>query len=63
MKTRPVAFVQAVAPVDGEAAKAQIAATVPYDLSVMTVISLTELPMTPTGKIAKAELAARAAAA
>ncbi len=63
MKTRPVAFVQAAAPIDGEAAKAQIAATVPYDLSVMTVISLTELPMTPTGKIAKAELAARAAAA
>jgi acyl-CoA synthetase (AMP-forming)/AMP-acid ligase II len=61
--TRPVAFVQAASPMDGEEIKARIAASLPYDLSVMTVISLTELPMTPTGKIAKAELAARAAAA
>ncbi|KGD96408.1 class I adenylate-forming enzyme family protein [Rhizobium sp. YS-1r] len=60
--TRPVAFVQATLPLDGEEIKAKIADALPYDLSVMTVVSLAELPMTPTGKIAKAELAARAAA-
>jgi long-chain acyl-CoA synthetase len=42
--------------------KAAIAATVPYDLSPLTLISLPAFPMTPTGKIAKAELRARAMA-
>jgi long-chain acyl-CoA synthetase len=42
--------------------KAEIAAAVPYDLAPLTLISLLAFPMTPTGKIAKAELRARAMA-
>ena len=63
LKTRPIAYVQTDTPLDEAAVKAQIADKLPYDLSVMAVVSLKELPMTPTGKIAKAELAAQAAAA
>ena len=36
--------------------KAAIAPLVPYDLTAMTVKSLAAFPMTPTGKIAKAQL-------
>ena len=42
--------------------KAAIAGGVPYDLSPLTLICLPAFPMTPTGKIAKAELRARAMA-
>jgi acyl-CoA synthetase (AMP-forming)/AMP-acid ligase II len=59
---RPVAFVQSAIEIDAVAAKSLIAATLAYDLSVMSIITLPELPMTPTGKIAKAELVARALA-
>ena len=38
--------------------KEDIAGKTPYDLAPLTVTVLDELPMTPTGKIAKAELAA-----
>jgi acyl-coenzyme A synthetase/AMP-(fatty) acid ligase len=62
MTNRPVAFVQSAIEIDASAAKSLIAATLAYDLSVMSIITLPELPMTPTGKIAKAELAARALA-
>jgi acyl-coenzyme A synthetase/AMP-(fatty) acid ligase len=42
----------------GEALKAAIAGKVSYDLSPMSVSVVADLPMTPTGKIAKGELAA-----
>jgi len=42
--------------------KAAIAPSVLYDLSALTLISLAAFPMTPTGKIAKAELRERAMA-
>ncbi|WP_375462905.1 class I adenylate-forming enzyme family protein [uncultured Methylobacterium sp.] len=56
---RPVAFAmpQPGASLDGSALKAAIAACVPYDLAPLAVVVVSELPMTPTGKIAKAELA------
>ena len=55
---RPLAYVDA----DGwsrrsrRAAKAAIVALVPYDLTPLEVRSLDSFPLTPTGKIAKAEL-------
>jgi len=57
---RPHAFVMLVAGVSssGEALKAAISGKVSYDLSPMSVSVVTDLPMTPTGKIAKGELAA-----
>ena len=57
---RPHAFVMLVAGVSssGEALKAAIAGKVSYDLSPMSVSVVTDLPMTPTGKVAKGELAA-----
>lgn len=60
----PCAFVTLVdgALADADALKAAIDGTVAYDLGPLTVRIATELPMTPTGKIAKGELAARAAA-
>ena len=42
--------------VDISKLKTAIAPLVPYDLTVMTVKGLASFPMTPTGKIAKAEL-------
>jgi long-chain acyl-CoA synthetase len=48
---------------DGAALKSAIADRTPYDLSLLTVETVVELPMTPTGKISKAELAARHAEA
>jgi long-chain acyl-CoA synthetase len=54
---RPVAYVTlADGAVDLDKLKAAIAPLVPYDLTAMTVRSLAEFPMTPTGKIAKAQL-------
>lgn len=54
---RPVAFVIA----DGDAfdpadLKQRIQAMVPYDLNPLEIFRVKEFPMTPTGKIAKAEL-------
>ncbi len=42
--------------------KSAIAGKVSYDISALRVSVVSELPMTPTGKIAKADLAARLAA-
>lgn len=58
---RPRAFVTAhyAAELDGERLKASIRAELPYSLDLLTVDVLPELPMTPTGKIAKGELAER----
>jgi acyl-coenzyme A synthetase/AMP-(fatty) acid ligase len=43
--------------------KAAIAGKVNYDIAPMIVNVVEDLPMTPTGKIAKGELAARVAGA
>lgn len=60
---RPVGYVTVHGDgIDLAAVKAAIAAAVPYDLSPLTLISLPAFPMTPTGKIAKAELRERAMA-
>jgi acyl-CoA synthetase (AMP-forming)/AMP-acid ligase II len=40
--------------------KAAIAKSLPYDLASLSLINLPAFPMTPTGKIAKAELRERA---
>jgi long-chain acyl-CoA synthetase len=54
---RPIAYVTlADGAVDLDNLKAAIAPLVPYDLTAMTVRSLAAFPMTPTGKIAKAQL-------
>jgi len=58
---RPLAFVQLL---DGhrlepETLKAALVGTVPYELGPLRVHIVADLPMTPTGKISKAELAAR----
>lgn len=62
---RPHAFVTLLssAAISAEALKAAIAGKVSYDLSPMSVSVVADLPMTPTGKIAKGELAARLASA
>ena len=57
---RPVAFVTGT-PDGPQALIAAIADELPYDLSLLTIETLAELPMTPTGKIAKADLARAAA--
>ena len=48
--------------VDLDRLKALIAAHLSYDLAPLTLKSLSAFPMTPTGKIAKAELRAQAIA-
>jgi long-chain acyl-CoA synthetase len=54
---RPVAYVTlADGSIDLAALKRAIAPLVPYDLTPLVVKSLVAFPMTPTGKIAKAEL-------
>jgi long-chain acyl-CoA synthetase len=54
---RPVAYVTLTDELsDFTAIKAAIAKLVPYDLTPLTIKSLQSFPMTPTGKIAKAEL-------
>jgi acyl-CoA synthetase (AMP-forming)/AMP-acid ligase II len=58
---RPIAFVTLEAPgVDPAKLKQAIRSEVDYDLAPLTITIVEELPMTPTGKIAKAELAERA---
>jgi acyl-CoA synthetase (AMP-forming)/AMP-acid ligase II len=61
----PHAFVMALPGVSLDAAvlKAAIAGKVNYDIAPMIVNVVEDLPMTPTGKIAKGELAARVAGA
>ena len=44
--------------VDGAALKAAILDKTPYDLAKLTIEVVAELPMTPTGKISKADLSA-----
>jgi acyl-coenzyme A synthetase/AMP-(fatty) acid ligase len=53
---RPVAFVTLSSDADLLNLKAAIAPLVPYDLAPLTIRSLSDFPMTPTGKIAKADL-------
>jgi acyl-coenzyme A synthetase/AMP-(fatty) acid ligase len=54
---RPVAYVTTTGgTVDPAALKSAIAALVSYDLAPLTIRTLPAFPMTPTGKIAKAEL-------
>lgn len=62
---RPHAFVTLAegSTADGDGLKAAVRGAVPYDITPLTVRVLDELPMTPTGKIAKADLAARFAGA
>jgi len=61
---RPYAFITAQpgASLQAEALKSAIAGKVSYDITPMIVKVVAELPMTPTGKIAKGELAARLSA-
>jgi acyl-CoA synthetase (AMP-forming)/AMP-acid ligase II len=49
--------------IEGDSLKRAIEGKVAYDLAPLIVYIVAELPMTPTGKIAKAELAARWSAA
>jgi acyl-CoA synthetase (AMP-forming)/AMP-acid ligase II len=62
---RPHAFVTLLPgrSLTAESLKSAIAGKVVYDLAPLRVRVVDELPMTPTGKIAKGELAARLAAA
>jgi acyl-CoA synthetase (AMP-forming)/AMP-acid ligase II len=54
---RPVAFVITDGdPFDAAALRQRIQAVVPYDLEPLEIVRVKEFPMTPTGKIAKAEL-------
>ena len=57
---RPVAVVVPVAGVtfDADTARAHLGATTAYDASDLEIATADELPMTPTGKIAKAQIAA-----
>jgi len=58
---RPVAYVTLLdGTADVAALKAAIKGAVAYDLAPLTLCSLDAFPMTPTGKIAKAELRERA---
>jgi long-chain acyl-CoA synthetase len=60
---RPVGYVTAGdAAIDLDGIKTAIAALVPYELSTLTLVRLEAFPMTPTGKIAKAQLRERAMA-
>jgi len=60
---RPVAFIITDGlPFDPGAMKAAIQTSSGYDLAPLEIIRLPEFPMTPTGKIAKAELKAKALA-
>ncbi len=46
----------------GAALKARIEGKTGYDLTNLSISVVADLPMTPTGKISKSELAARIAA-
>jgi acyl-coenzyme A synthetase/AMP-(fatty) acid ligase len=61
---RPYAFITALpgASLASESLKAAVAGKVTYDVTPMIVKVVDDLPMTPTGKIAKGELAARLSA-
>jgi len=60
---RPVAFVIAGGdPFDAAALKKALQVALPYDLTPLEIVRVGEFPMTPTGKIAKAELRDRAIA-
>jgi long-chain acyl-CoA synthetase len=65
---RPIAYVTTdgdgidLAGLKAAIAKSLTAKSVPYDLSALTLVRLAAFPMTPTGKIAKAELRERAMA-
>jgi long-chain acyl-CoA synthetase len=61
---RPHAFITLVPgqSLTGEWLKSAIAGKVSYDITALRVSVVSELPMTPTGKIAKADLLARLAA-
>jgi acyl-coenzyme A synthetase/AMP-(fatty) acid ligase len=61
---RPYAFITTLpgASLEPEALKSAVAGKVPYDITPLVVRLVTDLPMTPTGKIAKGELAARLSA-
>jgi acyl-CoA synthetase (AMP-forming)/AMP-acid ligase II len=58
---RPLAFITLSEghAIEAESLKAAIEGKVAYDLAPLIVSVVAELPMTPTGKISKAELAAR----
>jgi acyl-CoA synthetase (AMP-forming)/AMP-acid ligase II len=58
---RPLAFITLIEghAIEAESLKAAILGKVAYDLAPLIVSVVAELPMTPTGKISKAELAAR----
>jgi len=58
---RPLAFVTLLEhdALGADFLRAAIDGSVDYDLSPLTILVVPDLPMTPTGKIAKAELAAR----
>ena len=60
----PTAFVTLIdrAATDSESLKAAIASKVSYDLAPLAIRIVEELPMTPTGKISKADLQALVAA-
>ncbi|MDQ0468185.1 class I adenylate-forming enzyme family protein [Labrys wisconsinensis] len=59
---RPVAFVTGEAGLDPAGLKAAIAPRLGYDLTPLAIRRIEAFPMTPTGKIAKAELRAAALA-
>jgi len=60
---RPIAFVTlSRADADLDALKCAIEDRVPYDVAPLLLRSISEFPMTPTGKIAKAELRRQALA-
>jgi long-chain acyl-CoA synthetase len=61
---RPHAFITALPGVslESKALKSAVAGKVTYDITPMIVQIVADLPMTPTGKIAKGELAARLSA-
>ena len=56
--TMPLAVVTTEngAELDQSAARAAVAAAVPYDTSALRIVAIPEMPMTPTSKIAKAAL-------
>jgi acyl-coenzyme A synthetase/AMP-(fatty) acid ligase len=60
---RPIAFAVPASGVtpDSEALKATLRAEVPFDLDPLEIRFVDALPLTPTGKIAKADLAASVA--
>lgn len=60
---RPVGYVTLTENgIDLGRVKQAIAARLPYDLAPLTLVSIASFPMTPTGKIAKADLRERALA-